>query len=315
MAPPTFQKTHSITLIASAVVSAHRFISRTGAHCSDATQLAGVSEQAAAMDKALSVITFYSALVEAGEAISQGVTVGVAPDGSGRAVNGVGAGWALGSASAAGQLFEVVLASSGGGAIPVDPSTGAILATVIPRTNTLAALKALMTGGGELASATDMPCIVQLNGTPGSGIVAVYSPMGPGFWSDSVGARGDQQLQAKTGTGAANQAGAGRHLILSGGPGSPTGVSKYGGDVILHGGPEGTPGSGCGNVRLQAAGSSGGAGLATADGNLVFYIDGAQDLLMASNLPTEDPGVPDALYLHDIGGGIKVIAVSQVTFG
>lgn len=61
-----------------------------------------------------------------------------------------------------------------------------LAATILPRTHTLANLKTQASGGGELASATDTPCIVQLNGAPGSGTAAVYSPMSPGAWVEDT---------------------------------------------------------------------------------------------------------------------------------
>ncbi len=186
-----------------------------------------------------------------------------------------------------------------------------IEANVLPRTNTLTNLKALMTGGGELSSATDVACIVQLNGTPGSGTAAVYSPMGPGFWSDSVGARGDQQLQAKAGTGVTGQAGAGRHLLLAGGPGNITGTNKAGGSVIITGGPS-TAGQGTG-AQLKASSTTGDVGMAGSDGANRIFVSSANDLLSIDTdgaVPDSDPSVMGALYTTIISG-VTVLAVSQ----
>lgn len=187
---------------------------------------------------------------------------------------------------------------------------GFVHATIIPRTNTLANLTALMSGGGELASATDKPCIVQLNGTPGSGTAAVYSPMGPGFWSDAVGARADQRLQAQTGTGVSGQTGGGRNLLLSGGPGSATGTNKVGGLVIITGGLSPTAGQG-GGAQLRAGANSGEVGLAGSDGTNIIYVD-VDDLLYVSPdvFPDSDPGAEGALYKTVISG-VTVLAVSQ----
>lgn len=189
-------------------------------------------------------------------------------------------------------------------------SDGNVHATIIPRTNTLTNLKALMTGGGELASATDTPCIVQLNGTPGSGTAAVYSPMGAGFWADSVGARGDQQLQAKTGTGVSGNTGGGRNLLLSGGAGSATGTNKASGKVIITGGLSPTAGQGAG-ASLIAGQNTGPVGLAGSDGTNVIYVD-IDDLLYVSPdvFPDSDPGAEGALYKTVISG-VTVLAVSQ----
>lgn len=82
------QKTHSITRIASAVVSAWRFININGAHAASSADVVAISEQAAAVDKAFSAVTGYSCWVECAEAIAAGDLVRPAADGSGRAVRG-----------------------------------------------------------------------------------------------------------------------------------------------------------------------------------------------------------------------------------
>jgi hypothetical protein len=72
------------------------------------------------------------------------------------------------------------------GGVPALDSNGNLVANILPRTNTQANLKTLVSGGGELASATDagQPAIVQLNGASGSGTAAVYSPMATGHWDE-----------------------------------------------------------------------------------------------------------------------------------
>lgn len=108
-----FDKTHAVTLVASVALAAHRFIAYDGAYpttAGGAKDVQGVSETAADAGDALSVVTGYSYLVEAAEALAFGALV--APDASGRAVAGTAAnhcGRALGAAAQAGQLVEVQL--------------------------------------------------------------------------------------------------------------------------------------------------------------------------------------------------------------
>lgn len=103
------QKTHSLTRIASALISAWRFVDNTGAHAANARTAIGISEQGATVGKAVSCVTNYSCWVEAAEALAEGDLVRPALDGSGRASKGFGGdtcGRALGGA-AAGKLVEV----------------------------------------------------------------------------------------------------------------------------------------------------------------------------------------------------------------
>ncbi len=110
-----FDKVHALTIIAAVAIAANRFVSFDGtltvvAPASGGKDCAGVSEESAAADEAVSVITGYSALVEASAAISVGAYVKPAADGSGKAAAGTLAdhcGRALSAATAAGQLIEV----------------------------------------------------------------------------------------------------------------------------------------------------------------------------------------------------------------
>lgn len=108
-----FDKRHSVTLIAMAVIASARFVGYDGQYATSAggvRDVQGVSENAAEQDEALSVITGYSALVEASAPIAFGAYVMPAADGTGRAAVGSLAnhcGRALGTATAAGQLVEV----------------------------------------------------------------------------------------------------------------------------------------------------------------------------------------------------------------
>lgn len=108
-----FDKTHAVTLVASVALAANRFVAYDGGYpttAGGAKDVQGVSETAADAGDALSVVTGYSYLVEAAEALAFGALV--APDASGRAVAGTAAnhcGRALGAAAQAGQLVEVQL--------------------------------------------------------------------------------------------------------------------------------------------------------------------------------------------------------------
>ena len=108
-----FDKSDATTVVATATVEPHRFVAYDGAHASSAggaRDAQGVSEYGGVAGEALSVVTEYSYLVEASEAISFGAYVKPAADGSGKAAVGAvneHCGRALGAATAAGQLIEV----------------------------------------------------------------------------------------------------------------------------------------------------------------------------------------------------------------
>ena len=108
-----YDKTHAVTLVATAAVAACRFIAYDGGYPSvagGAKDSQGVAETAAALGEALSVVTGYSYLVEAEAAITFGALVKVGTDG--KAITGTLAdhcGRALGAATQAGQLIEVQL--------------------------------------------------------------------------------------------------------------------------------------------------------------------------------------------------------------
>lgn len=151
---------HAVTVIYTAAVSKHRFVSWAGAHATDAAQVQGVSELAGATGKAGSVVTGYSYFVEAAAAIPAGSAVAPSNDGSGRAVvaSGTQCGRALSAAAAAGELVVVrirlvegglppeSLVSSGGGT-PTDLLTGVIQrATITGAMSTAATQAAAATG-------------------------------------------------------------------------------------------------------------------------------------------------------------------------
>lgn len=107
-----YDKQHAVTLVAAAALIACRFVAYDGGYptiSGGAKDVQGVTESAAeAAGDAVTVITGYSALVEAAEAIAFGTLVKT--DMAGKAVPGTAAdhcGRALGAATAAGQLIEV----------------------------------------------------------------------------------------------------------------------------------------------------------------------------------------------------------------
>lgn len=108
-----FDKQHSVTIVATAVLAANRFTAYDGGYPSiagGAKDCQGVTENAAEVGEAVSLITGYSAPVEAEAPIAFGAYVKVGTDG--KAVTGTAAdhcGRALGAATQAGQLFEVQL--------------------------------------------------------------------------------------------------------------------------------------------------------------------------------------------------------------
>lgn len=111
-----YDKQHATTIVATAAIEKSRFVGLGGAHATAAggnsADAVGVSEHAAAIGNTVSVITGYTALVEASAAITAHSFVKPAADGSGKAAVGSNAdhcGKALEAATAAGQLIEVVL--------------------------------------------------------------------------------------------------------------------------------------------------------------------------------------------------------------
>lgn len=106
-----YDKQHAVTLVATAALAAARFVAYDGGYptiAGGAKDVQGVTETVADVGDAVSVITGYSALVEAGEAIAFGALVKT--DAAGKAMAGSAAdhcGRALGAATAVGQLIEV----------------------------------------------------------------------------------------------------------------------------------------------------------------------------------------------------------------
>lgn len=108
-----YDKMHAVTMLAAAALAANRFVGFDGTHATSAGgshDSAGVSETEAAIGQATSVITSYSAPVEAGAVIAKFDFVKPAADGSGKAIVGTATdhcGMALEAAGAIGQFLEV----------------------------------------------------------------------------------------------------------------------------------------------------------------------------------------------------------------
>lgn len=112
---PTYQKTHATTAVAAVDLAARRFVSYDGNYATAAgggKDCQGVSENAAAKDEAVSVITSYTAIVECSEAIALYDYVKPAVDNTGRAAKGATGATpnycarALSATTAAGQMVE-----------------------------------------------------------------------------------------------------------------------------------------------------------------------------------------------------------------
>ena len=84
-----FDKQHAITVVATAPVQPHRFVSYSGAHASTSSLVQCISETAAETGDAFSGVTGYSYPVEASQALILGDYVKPASDGSGRAAKGI----------------------------------------------------------------------------------------------------------------------------------------------------------------------------------------------------------------------------------
>lgn len=111
-----FDKQHAATVILTAAVLPHRLVSFAGAYAvgtagaGGATDAQGVSESAGDIGEAISVVTGYSYLVEAGAAITAGAFI--KPGTNGKAVAGSitdNCGRAVSAAGDDGDLIEVIL--------------------------------------------------------------------------------------------------------------------------------------------------------------------------------------------------------------
>lgn len=108
-----YSKLYAITVVAIAAVLANRIVGYDGAYATSAGGVhdaQGVSETGAEAGDAFSAVTTYSYPVECSAAIAFGDYIKPAADGSGRAAVGTltdHCGRALGSTTAAGQLFEM----------------------------------------------------------------------------------------------------------------------------------------------------------------------------------------------------------------
>lgn len=106
-----YNKLHAVTLVATAALAANRFAAFDGGYATSAggaKDCQGITETAAQVGEAVSVVTSYSYLVQAGEPIAVGAYI--KPGANGVAMLGTAqdrCGRALGAATAAGQLIEV----------------------------------------------------------------------------------------------------------------------------------------------------------------------------------------------------------------
>ena len=106
-----YNKLHAITMLAAVALAQYRFAAYDGGYATSAggaKDCQGITETAAEVGDPVSVVTSYSYLVQAGEAIAFGGYV--KPGANGVAMVGTAqdhCGRALGAATAVGQLIEV----------------------------------------------------------------------------------------------------------------------------------------------------------------------------------------------------------------
>lgn len=109
-----FKKDATVTVVATAPITKHRFVSYNGQHTpgtsdAPAKDCQGIAEESAVKDEAVAVVTGYSYLLEVSEAVTFGAYIKPAADGTGRGAVGTltdHCGRALSAATGAGQLIE-----------------------------------------------------------------------------------------------------------------------------------------------------------------------------------------------------------------
>lgn len=110
-----YDKVHAITIVAAVALLANRLIAFDGGYATSAgaaKDMQGATETDIAQGEAGTLITDYSALVEASEPITFGAFIKPAADGTGRLAVGTATdncGRALGAAGGAGELVETQL--------------------------------------------------------------------------------------------------------------------------------------------------------------------------------------------------------------
>lgn len=114
-------KNHAFSVPAVADVQGARFVRYDGQCAIADADVVGITEAAARVGETLSITTYFSAPVEAAATIAKGDKVGVADDGTGRAVPGGGVGIAV-TSGVAGTRVEVALVRSVGSGGGVDSS-------------------------------------------------------------------------------------------------------------------------------------------------------------------------------------------------
>jgi uncharacterized protein DUF2190 len=106
-----FYSVHALTLVATGVIAANRFVTFPGTQTVADANAIGVTRTAAAIGDAITVDALGTAVVESGAAVAAGDTV--KSDATGRAITWAAAGAKLGqalqAATAAGQFIEVRL--------------------------------------------------------------------------------------------------------------------------------------------------------------------------------------------------------------
>jgi hypothetical protein len=164
-------------------------------------------------------------------------------------------------------------------------SSGNVTANVIPRTGSKATLTTLTSGGGELSSATDIPCIVQLNGVDPVGTTAVYTPMSVGVWNDTTNSL-QGIVRAGIPTGTINILGA-----------TTSDFNGAGGNIAINSGSNYNSGAG-GDININAGGGTlqGGA-ISFTPGVSLDNVTGANGVLIFSS-PNSSP----VLYITDASG-------------
>lgn len=207
-----------------------------------------------------------------------------------------------------------------------------IQANILPRTNTLANLKTVASGGGELMSSTDSAAIVQANGTSPGGTTAVYSPMQPGIWTDSTwtlkapdgitGSTNGKTLTLKGGDNSASAGTAGRVNITGGASlrdaaaGGTVSISaghgtKDGGGINAVAGGGGATGTGGGVNFTAGYGNTGGAitftgaGGTTTAGDIVFSPTSNDDEDSGGHIIFQDCSLNSILEIDGLVDGVS----------
>lgn len=100
----------SLAVVATAAITANRFVAPTGVHATAAGRALGVATEDAAIGDAVAVDVIGTTTVEASAAIAAGAQIEVAANGKAATLDaGVAVGRALEAAGADGDMIEVLL--------------------------------------------------------------------------------------------------------------------------------------------------------------------------------------------------------------